>query len=146
MITGVHQASTSDWNLSLFWLRCCFILVVSVHANPTLNVVNSSFDSIPHNNNNGDFIAFIFKYTYTATRIIINQLLIKCTITRTITFPQLYSLRRNQRRRKTNEGDKFFLLLQEKKNSPTLGTGSSLSVHVCPATETRRGRTKAPRI
>lgn len=45
-----------------------------------------------------DFIAFIFKYTYTATRIIINQLLIKCTITRTITFPQLYSVRSNQRK------------------------------------------------
>lgn len=27
----------------------------------------------------GDFIAFIFKYTYTATRIIINRLSIKCT-------------------------------------------------------------------
>lgn len=57
----------------------------------------------------GDFIAFIFKYTYTATRIIINQLLRKCTITRTITFPQLYSVRSNpeERKTKTKEGDEF---------------------------------------
>lgn len=46
-----------------------------------------------------DFIAFIFKYTHTARRIIINQLLIKCTI-RTITFPQLYSVRRNPKKKR----------------------------------------------
>lgn len=43
----------------------------------------------------GDSIAFIFKYTYTATRIIINQLSIKCTRPRPITFPQLYNIRSN---------------------------------------------------
>lgn len=53
-----------------------------------------------HDDRSSDFIAFIFKYTYTATRIIINQLLIKCTITRTITFPQLYSVRNNPKKKK----------------------------------------------
>lgn len=52
----------------------------------------------------GDSIAFIFKHTYTATRIIINQLSIKCTRTRTITFPQLYNIRSNWK-----EGDEFLL-------------------------------------
>ena len=73
-----------------------------------------------------DFIAFIFKYTYTATRIIINQLLIKCTITRTITFPQLYSVRSNQRKVMsfvTAEKE------EEEKKKKTSPTASSTNIH-----------------
>lgn len=90
--------------------------------------------------NHGDFIGFIFKYTYTATRIIINQLSIKCTRTRTITFPQLYSVRSNRK----EGGDLgfffFFLLLKKPLRTAPLQTRSWRVVlppipqhHVCPA-------------
>lgn len=78
--------------------------------------------------NHGDFIAFIFKYTYTATRIIINQLSIKCTRTRTITFPQLYSVRSNWK----EGGDGFFLLLLLKKTSPDCSATKHTLLESCP--------------
>lgn len=73
----------------------------------------------------GDSIAFIFKHTYTATRIIINQLSIKCTRTRTITFPQLYNIRSNWK----EGGDEFLLPQKPLRTTRLLLLLPSLSIH-----------------
>lgn len=106
-----HQKSLTQqlWNILYFILRrLCFYVRSLVHL--IHNFVKMKFLSITDEWKYeaylriGDSIAFIFKHTYTATRIIINQLSIKCTRTRTITFPQLYNIRSNWK-----EGDEFLL-------------------------------------
>lgn len=80
----------------------------------------------------GDSIAFIFKHTYTATRIIINQLSIKCTRTRTITFPQLYNIRSNWK-----EGDEFLLSQKPLRTTLFLLLLPSLSITSIPHIHTQ---------